>query len=127
MNKEHYLDPSPEAIQQLAALPNDQPLHMLNYLKYNEVMDDSGKTGRVLYKEYMQEALPFFEKVNAKIVFKGIPSIQVIGPNNDELWDEILIVSYASKKDFLAMVTMEGYPAHLRSKALKDSRLIFCK
>jgi len=127
MSIEHYLDPSPEAIQQLAGLPNDQPLHMLNYLKYNQVLDDSGKTGRTLYKKYMQEAMPFFAKVNAKIVFKGIPSIQVIGPKDEELWDEILIVSYASKMDFLTMVTMEGYPSHLRNKALKDSRLIFCK
>ncbi|MFP2994901.1 hypothetical protein ABN763_03275 [Spongiivirga sp. MCCC 1A20706] len=125
--KDSYLDPSTDAIQQLMALPDNQPLHMLNYLKYNDMVGDSGKTGKALYKEYMEKAMPFFAKVKAKIVFKAKPSIMIIGPVEEDLWDEVLVVSYGSKKDFLAMVSMEGYPSHIRKKALKDSKLIFCK
>ncbi len=126
MEKQVYLDINPEAIEMLATLPDDQPLYMLNYLKYNDVVEKD-ITGRDMYKIYMNAAMPFFAKVNAEIVFKTRPNAMVIGDVKEELWDELLLVRYASKKDFLGMLSMEGYPSHLRKKALKDSRLIFCK
>ncbi|WP_394750432.1 hypothetical protein [Spongiimicrobium salis] len=126
MNK-IYTDVNLNILQKLLAYPEHKPVHMINYLKYKEVDESSGKTGREVYREYMEKATPFFQRINAKITFKGAPSLMVIGPEDEDLWDEILIVTYATKRDFLSLIEMEGYPGHLRKRALKDSRLVFCK
>lgn len=75
----------------------------------------------------MTAAKPFFAKANAKIVFFGEPQLTLIGDSEEELWDEILIVEYADKSDFIKMISSPGYPAEIRRKAVEDSRLVFVK
>ncbi len=127
MSSSTYLDVNLNALQELSSFSSDTPLHMINYLKFKDVDESTGKTGREIYKEYMEKAIPFFQQINAEITFKSIPALMVIGPEDETLWDEILIVTYASKNDFLKLIQMEGYPGHLRKQALKDSRIILCK
>ena len=74
----------------------------------------------------MKAVTPFFQKSNAKILFYGEPKFTLIGPSDELEWDKVLIVEYAKKEDFINMITTKGYPAHLRSKAMADSRLIYC-
>lgn len=121
-----YLDLTKEQFKDFIALPNDLPLQMLNLLKFKAQVEETGLTGKEQYKVYMKAAFPFFEKSNAKIIFNGNPKFTLIGPVDQLEWDKILIIEYATKKDFITMITSEGYPAHLRTKALADSRLIFC-
>jgi len=122
-----FIDINPDALKELANYPEDQPVHMLNLLKYKERDETSGKTGREIYTSYMAAALPFFQKVKANISFKGKPSLTVIGPQDEVLWDELLIVTYATKNEFFKLIQMEGYPGHIRKQALVDSRIICCK
>lgn len=122
---ETYLDANKEQFKAFMALPVDGPLKMLNLLKFKSVVQASGKTGKETYKEYLEATKPFFAQVDAKITFYGTPQFSLIGPNDLE-WDKVLIVEYASRQDFVKMVTMEAYPAELRKEALEDSRLIFC-
>lgn len=99
---------------------------MYNLLKYKTYVN-TDQTGEEAYKDYMRAALPFFKKAQAEVVFKGKPNLVLIGGEEKHYWDEILIVKYHSKEDFLAMITHEDYPANLRSTALEDSRLILCQ
>ncbi len=123
---ERYLDISNDQYMAFSRLPIDGPLKMLNLLKFKEIVDITGKTGAATYKEYMAATNPFFSKVNAEIIFYGTPQFTLIGPTDLE-WDKVLIVEYATKQDFINMVSMEGYPSEIRKSALADSRLIFCK
>lgn len=127
MSTDLHTDINMEALQQLAAFPDDQPLHMINYLQYKELDEASGRTGKEVYKEYMEKAVPFFQRIKATISFKAKPVLTIIGPIDEKLWDEILIVTYHTKQDFLKLIQMKGYPGHIRKQALKDSRIIFCK
>ncbi len=127
MSKQVYLDLNMDALKHLASFEDHTPLHMINYLRYKEADEVTGKSGRAIYKEYMEKAIPFFQKINANISFKGQPMSMMIGPEDEELWDEVLIVTYATKHDFLNLIQMEGYPGHIRKQALSDSRIIFCK
>lgn len=122
----NYLDLTKAQFQSLNALPDDGPISMLNLLKFKDKVESSGKTGAEHYKEYLKAAYPYFTKVNAKIVFQGSPKLTLIGPEANE-WDKVLIVEYSAKADFIKMITSPGYPAKMRSEALLDSRLIFCK
>ncbi len=125
--QEKYLGIEKEQFNAFMALEIDGALLMYNLLKYKDQVGETGKTGFQVYREYLRVTTPFFEKANANIVFKGKPVFTLIGPSEKEYWDEILIVKYETKEDFLGMITAEGYPSAIREQALLDSRLIFCK
>ena len=74
-----------EQLQALAELPEDQELLMLNLLRYKDRVEETGLTGETAYKQYMMAASPFFEKVDAEIVFFGSPELMLIGPEDQEL------------------------------------------
>ncbi len=127
MSSTLHTDIDSEALAALAEFPEDKPLHMLNYMRYAEMDPETGKTGRETYKEYMEKATPFFAKIDARISFKARPALTIIGPREEQLWDEMLIVTYATKADFFKLIRMEGYPGDIRKKALVDSRIICCE
>jgi hypothetical protein len=116
-----------EALEKLKAFPEGQPVFMLNYLNYKEVVVETGKTGEETYVDYLKAAAPFFEHIDADIVFKGKPIGIILGPPEESIWDEVLIVKYATKYEFFKLSQAKGYPMELRASALSDSRLIFCK
>lgn len=127
MESKAHLSPNPEQIQAFATLPDNEPVIMLNLVKYKDHVEETGLTGEQSYQIYMEKASPFFLKANAEILFFGRPLSMLIGPLDEELWDDVLIVKYSKPMDFLGMVQAEGYPAELRAQALSDSRLIHCK
>ncbi|MDT7830942.1 hypothetical protein RQM59_01040 [Flavobacteriaceae bacterium S356] len=114
-------------LEKLKSFPKDQPVFMLNYLNYKELVETTGKTGQETYSDYMKAAMPFFEHIDAEIVFKGKPMGTILGLPEEKLWDEVLIVKYASKYEFFKLLQLKEYPRELRASALADSRLIFCK
>jgi uncharacterized protein (DUF1330 family) len=91
-----------------------------------ERVSASGKSGKETYKEYMKAALPFFQKINAAFIFKGKPVIAILGALEEKLWDEVLIVKYANKKEFFKLMEFKDDPRALRASVVSDSRLIFC-
>lgn len=126
MDTQTYLNMNPEQISDFAKSESNDPVVMLNMVKYKALVPETGMTGKESYTEYMRQATPFFLKANAKIVFYGSPKHMLIGPEGDTLWDDVLMVKYNTVSDFMTMVMAEGYPSHLREQALVDSRLIHC-
>jgi len=116
-----------EALNLLSTFDENTPVFMMNYLNYKAEVSSTGKTGQETYKDYMKAAFPFFQKIDAAIIFKGKPQATIIGSSNEKLWDEVLIVKYANKNEFFKLMNFKEYPKELRASALLDSRLIFCK
>jgi hypothetical protein len=116
-----------ESLAVLSTYNETSPVFMMNYLNYKKEVLSTGKTGKETYKEYMKAAFPFFQKINAEIIFKGKPLAMMIGSLEEKLWDEVLIVKYANKNEFFKLIQFDDYPRVLRASALEDSRLIFCK
>lgn len=112
-----YLNPHKGQLKGLNELADNVPITMFNLIKLHP------DGGAEKYKTYMAAADPFIKAANAKVVFYGKPHATLIGPQANE-WDIILLVSYQSKSDFLSMIKTEGYPHHLRTAALLDSRLV---
>ena len=115
-----------EQLKAFSLLPVDKPVVMMNLLKFKDRVAETGLSGAESYKEYMKAAIPFFQKANAEILYMGKPQRILIGPEDEALWDKILLVKYNSTADFLGMIKAEGYPTHLRDQSLQDSRLIQC-
>ncbi|NKI32776.1 hypothetical protein [Croceivirga thetidis] len=124
---EAYINVNPDEFQRFKAEVGDAPITMLNLLKYKDLVEETGQTGKEGYSAYLNAASPFLESVNAKVLFFGSPKHMLIGPMDEALWDAVIIVQYNSFSDFFKMVNSEGYPSHLRAQALQDSRLIHCK
>lgn len=120
-------DMNAHGIADLKKFSDAEPVFMLNLLEYKVIVEETGKSGKETYKEYLRAAMPFFEKIEAEIVFKGTPQSFLIGSKEDKLWDEVLIVKYATKNEFFKLMQFKDYPRALRAMALKDSKLIFCK
>ena len=124
---ESYINVNPDEFQKFKEEVGNEPVIMLNLLRYKNVVEETGETGKEAYSAYLNAAAPFLEKVKAKVLFFGEPKHMLIGPTDEELWDSVIVVQYDSFSDFIGMATAEGYPSHLRARALSDSRLIHCK
>lgn len=127
MIEQSYLEINQEQFKAFAQLPMDTSVVMMNLLKFKDTVPETGLSGAESYKGYMKAATPFFANANAEVVYMGKPHTMLIGPEDERLWDKVLLIKYNSIVDFLGMVQAEGYPAHLRKHALEDSRLIHCE
>lgn len=126
MDEQYYLNMNPNQVSDFAKGQSKDAVVMLNMVKYKALVPETGKTGKESYTEYMRQATPFFLNANAEIVFYGSPKHMLIGPEDESLWDDVLIIKYNSVSDFMTMIMAKGYPSHLREQALEDSRLIHC-
>jgi uncharacterized protein (DUF1330 family) len=115
----------------LDGFPDDQPVVMINLLRYREraaYPDDSAVdacSGREAYRRYGQGSIGFIAAVGGQVIWQGTPQALIVGPSS-ERWDKVLLVRYPSKRAFLEMVGNPGYQALVfhRTAALEDSRLI---
>ncbi|MFL6109002.1 MAG: DUF1330 domain-containing protein [Marmoricola sp.] len=113
-----HIDPTEQQVHDFAARAAEKvdPVHMVNLLAF---VDDGTK-----YQEYGVAVLPHLERVGASVVYAGNVDGLLIGGEHE--WDAVAVVRYPSRAAFLEMVGDDGYEeiAHLRTEALRDSRLI---
>ena len=86
---------------------------MINLVKFKEkaIYEDKRDTnlsGREAYLLYGQEVVKMLPIYNAKVVF-GTHITELIIGEVDELWDEITVVKYASRKDLNAMTASQEW------------------
>jgi len=122
----NFKDINPATYKALLDSDLEGPVQMINLLKFKDKVEGKNKSGKEQYDEYMKAAYPFFKESKAKIIYDGVAQWALIGPEEKE-WDKILIIEYASKTNFITMITKEGYPAEMRKAALENSRLILSK
>jgi len=108
---------------------------MLNLLKYKPMADYTGiavsniqidKTGKETYQYYLKQVKKIFENTKVgNILYYGESQDFLIGPQ-DEKWDAVILVEYASLDAFVDFVKSEVYQkvtGH-RKASLEDSRLL---
>ena len=89
-----------DQIKRLKHNPNQEPVVMLNLLKFKP---DGGFES---YKKYIQEANRFIEGVGGKLIYLGKPGELL---NGNETWDLLMLVQYPSRADFLKMANDPEY------------------
>lgn len=124
------LSPTPEQLQKvLADTPKDQPIVMLNLLRFRDQAsykdEASDRTGREAYRLYMKEAAACVKAVGAEVIWSGHSVGSLIAPP-DESWDQVLLVRYPSIEAFMAMIESSEYKGVVkhRTAAVQDSRLV---
>ena len=113
-------DERPVNLKALAALPAEDPVVMVNLLKFH-----SGD-GPEHYARYAREVAPHLQRVGASVRYGGSAPVNVIGDGERPWWDAILVVEYPSPRAFTDMVTDPGYQEihHHRAAALERGDLI---
>ena len=94
----------------------DQPIYMVNLLKFKDKATYPDKretdlTGEEAYAIYGQEVRKHLEKVGAKPIFSGKVSRLMLGEVED-LWDVVAIAMYPNRK---AMLDMLSDPEYIKS------------
>lgn len=130
-----HVDPTRAEFDAFKALPRDQPVEMLNLVRYRDLADypaDHGAAGLGLsgaqaYARYGAESGPIFRGVGGVILWSGAPQLVLTGPA-DEAWDSAFVARYPSAGAFLAMVVDPAYRIAVvhRQAAVLTSRLIRC-
>jgi uncharacterized protein (DUF1330 family) len=136
MTEEAFVDPTRAAFDLFKSLPRDEPIWMLNQVRYRPIAiypadhpdANLGRTGEDAYKEYGRTSDPIFNRVGGKVVWRGTMQSMVTGPES-EVWDTIFIANYPSAGAFLAMVTDSDYREAVkhRQAAVLTSRLVRCQ
>jgi uncharacterized protein (DUF1330 family) len=128
------VEPTAEQIATVAALPADQPVVMLNLLRFRDRADysadpalapDETISGEEAYQRYSDAAMPHIGAAGASLDYLGACHPTVIGPDGEQ-WDRIILVRYPNPSAFVGMVSTEEYQklsGHRRA-ALVDSRLV---
>ena len=128
----NYLWDTPERMAAYCReLPGDQPVVMLNLLKYRPLADYNGYpeekpcSGVEAYTRYTQRTLPLVKDKGVKIIFAGNMHAPLIGPDSEQ-WDDILVVHYPAARILSELFASAAYREikYHRTAALQDSRLI---
>jgi uncharacterized protein (DUF1330 family) len=116
-----FIEPTPEQIARLDQ-DGEGPVCMLNLLRLRS------DGGREAYAEYGAGVLPLLAGVGGEVVWQGHGDSVVVGDDDADAWDLVLVVRYPSRAAFLTMITSAEYAAIAghRTRALTDSRLIAC-
>ncbi|QJQ32836.1 DUF1330 domain-containing protein [Sphingomonas lacunae] len=133
MSGEAHIDPTRAAFDAFKALPRDEPIWMLNLVRYRDLADypeghalhGQGFSGAEAYRLYGEDSDPIFSRVGGKVVWRGAMQLMLTGPA-DEQWDTIFIAHYPTAGAFLAMVTDPDYREAVkhRQAAVLTSRLV---
>jgi uncharacterized protein (DUF1330 family) len=97
------LEATREQIAALAVRPADEPVLMVNLLKFK------ASCGLESYLRYAQGVTPHLQRVGATVRYAGTAPDVVIGDGEQPWWDAILVVEYPTPQAFLDMVTTPEY------------------
>ncbi len=132
MEVANALLPTGEQIRTLLSLGGDQPIVMLNLLKFRDVADygEPGHppmSGREAYMLYGAPMRALVESHGGRFLFNAKVDAMVIGEVG-EVWDATAIVEYPSRAAFVAIATSPEVHAigHHRAAGLAGQLLIQC-
>jgi uncharacterized protein (DUF1330 family) len=113
-------EPTAEQAERLAQIPEDQPVAMINLLRFNQ------PDGVEHYQRYAREVQAHLERVGATAIYAGTAETFVIGESLRPWWEAIIVVRYPTRRAFVDMVTGEGYAEvhEHRAAALERAELI---
>ncbi|WP_423915958.1 DUF1330 domain-containing protein [Candidatus Poriferisodalis sp.] len=107
----------------------DQPVVMLNLLRYRETAESGygvdGLSGEAAYRDYGRRFAELHPRFGGEPIWMGRAGHTAIGPNSEQ-WDIAILVRYPTRAQFVAMFRDPDYLAiaPVRAAALEDSRII---
>ena len=113
MKVENKVMPNERQMEEFLEEGNDEPIFMVNLLKFKEKAEYPDKretdlSGREAYAIYGAEVVKHLEKVGGKPIF-GSDVIRLMLGEVEELWDQVAIAMYPNRKAMLKMISDPDY------------------
>lgn len=128
----NVLQPTGDQVRAFRDRATDEPIAMLNLLKFKEKADYEDDrpcelSGAEAYKLYAESFREIMEPRGVRILYAGAPRGVLIG-GGDDLWDEVAIIQYPNTQVMLEMLRDKTYQqAQLhRAAGLQGQLLIEC-
>lgn len=115
------------ALAAMAEVDLDEPVVMLNLLKYRDLAEPGfgvdGLSGREAYGVYGRKFAELNPRFGGEPIWMGRALNTIIG---DEDWDVVILVRYPTRRQFIEMINDRDYQAiaPIRAAAVADSRLV---
>ena len=113
MKVENKVMPNEKQMEEFLEEGHDEPVFMVNLLKFKKKAEYPDKrktdlTGREAYAIYGKEVVKHLEKVGGKPIFGANVERLMLGEVED-LWDQVAVAMYPSRKAMLKMITDPDY------------------
>lgn len=120
-----------DAVVAAAVLPAEQPVVMLNLLRYRDqaAYDDPtqpSRTGEQAFAAYIEAFLQYNDSAEFTLIFQGAAQTQLAGLPGEQ-WDAVALVEYRNLGVFRRWVESDFYTSQvgpIRRAALADWRLL---
>lgn len=108
MHVANALTPNGDQISAIASYDRDEPIAMLNLLKFRTKAAyadgrDPDLSGEAAYQRYADLMIPFVESRGARVLYQGDVRLLAVGEVGD-VWDTVAVVEYPSARVFLEIV-----------------------
>ena len=106
-----------DRMRKMGADDNGDEFFMLNLNRY-KYADDEPKVGvPAAYQSYGASVIGMLLKNGGHPIYSGeFFTSPLIGDSDEAHWDEVILVRYRSRRDFLAMVTSDAYQEIARDR-----------
>ncbi|MCX6513250.1 MAG: hypothetical protein NTW88_00045 [Actinobacteria bacterium] len=101
------IKPTKEQITAFLAAPTSGPIHMVNLLKF-KAKTSSDTSGQASYNKYGENVLKMVQERGGKIVWHGKPMGVLIGDNDADAWDYIVIIPYTAIRQCRLRLKLTG-------------------
>ena len=96
-------------IDELAKLPDEGPVVMLNLMRFHTGALSGKGTGEDAYLRYSALAIKQIKARGGTIIWTGKPETVALGLQAQNAWDYVALVQYPSRAAFIAMMTSPEY------------------
>ena len=96
-------------LKELAALPDDGPVTMVNLVRLRARSADGDGTGWDAYLRYSAETMPMIKARGGTVLWAGKSEAVALGVPDQDNWDFVVLVRYPSRAAFVDMMTSEDY------------------
>ena len=115
MKVENKVMPSEEQMAEFLEPGNDEPIYMVNLLKFKEKAEYPDKrttdlSGKEAYAIYAEEVQGHLAKVGGKSIFGAEVERLMLG-EVEELWDMVAIATYPNRKAMLDICLLYTSPS----------------
>jgi uncharacterized protein (DUF1330 family) len=95
--------------QALRALADDEPVVMLNLMRFRDQSLDGNGSGWDAYLRYSALTIKLIKAQGGTIIWTGTAEAVALGVPDQHRWDYVALVRYPSRAAFLAMMTSPEY------------------
>ena len=113
MEVKNAVMPNETQLKEFTEQEEDKPIFMVNLLKFKKLAQypdkrETNLTGQEAYAIYGKEVVEHLAKVGGKPIFGGNVERLMLGEVED-LWDQVAIAMYPSRKAMLEMISDPDY------------------